>query len=151
MTAHQWAVTLVRLALGAVWLWAAGAKLRDPKGTQLAVSQHQMVPRRAVPAVARILPVAEALLGAGLIAGWHWRLLAWASVGLLSLMTVSLLTVVLRREPAAVVTGQAGCGCFGRRKVQGVQPHRSTTTWAGPAIARNLLLASAAAILASAS
>lgn len=150
MTGHQWAATLVRLALGAVWLWAAGAKLRDPAGTRAAVREHQVVPRWAVPAVARILPAVEAVLGAGLIAGWHWRLLAWASTVLLSLMTVSLLTVVVRREPAVGAAGQAGCGCFGRREVRGGQPYRSTT-WAGPVIARNLLLASAAAILASAS
>ena len=150
MTGHQWAATLVRLALGAVWLWAAGAKLRDPAGTQATVREHQLVPRWAVPAVARILPVVEAVLGAGLIAGWHWRLLAGASAVLLSLMTVSLLAVVLRREPAISAAGQAGCGCFGRREARGEQPHRSTT-WAGPVIARNLLLASAAAILASTS
>lgn len=150
MTGHQWAATLVRLALGAVWLWAAAAKLRDPAGTQATVREHQLVPRWAVPAVARILPAVEAALGAGLIAGWHWRFLAWTSAALLSLMTVSLLTVVTRREPAVGTAGQAGCGCFGRREARDGQPHRSTT-WAGPVIARNLLLASAAAILASAS
>ena len=146
MTGQDWTATFVRLALGAVWLWAAGAKLRDPAGTQTAVRAHKVVPRWAVPAVAWSLPIMEALLGAGLIIGWHRRLLAGASAVLLSLMTVSLLTVVLRREPS---TGAAevGCGCFGSREVRDGQPDRSTM-WAGPVIARNLLLASAAATLA---
>ena len=147
MTGHQWTATFVRLALGAVWLWAAWAKLRDPAGTQTAVREHQMVPRWAVRTAARILPVVEAVLGAGLIAGWHWRLLAGASAVLLMLMTVSLLTVVARREPAIGAAGQTGCGCFGR-KVRGGQPSQSTT-WAGPSIARNLMLASVAIILAT--
>lgn len=147
---HQWTVTVVRLALGAMWLWAAGAKLRDPDGTRAAVRRHPAVPRQAVPAVARILPAAEALLGAGLLAGWDWRPLAWASAALLILMTASLLTVLLRPVPAAGTAGQAGCGCFGRRKAEDSQPTPGTT-WAGPAIARNLLLASAAVILATAS
>lgn len=150
MTVHQWTVTILRLALGAVWLWAAGAKLRDPDGTRAAVRQHPAVPPRAVPAVARILPAAEALLGVGLIAGWDWRPLAWASAALLGLMTASLLTVLLRPVPATETAGQAGCGCFGRRKAQDSPPYPGTT-WAGSAIARNLLLLSAAVILATAS
>jgi Methylamine utilisation protein MauE len=150
MTGHHWTVTVVRIALGAVWLWAAGAKLRDPDGTRAAVSRHPAVPRRAVPAAARILPAVEALLGVGLIVGWNWRLLAWASAALLGLMTASLLTVLLRPVPAAETAGQAGCGCFGRRKAQDSPPYPGTT-WAGSAIARNLLLVSAAVILATAS
>jgi hypothetical protein len=109
-----------------------------------------VVPRRAVPAVARILPTAEALLGAGLIAGWDWRPLAWTSAALLTLMTASLLTVLMRPVPSAETAGQAGCGCFGSRKAQDSPPYPGTT-WAGSAIARNLLLASAAVILATAS
>jgi uncharacterized membrane protein YphA (DoxX/SURF4 family) len=147
VTAQDWTATFVRFALGAVWLWAAGAKSRDPAGTQTAVRAHQVVPRWAVPAVAWSLPILEALLGAGLIAGWHWRSLAGVSAVLLSLMTVSLVTVVLRRKPAADAAGEAGCGCFGSREVRDRQPHQSTI-WAGPVIARNLLLASAAATLA---
>lgn len=150
MTAHQWGVTLVRLALGAIWLWAGVTKLRDPAGTHATVKEHRLVPHWAAPTVARSLPTVEAALGTGLIAGWHWRFLAWTSVALLGLLTVSLLTVVTRHESAVGTAGQAGCGCFGRREIQEAQPDRSTAG-TGTAIARNFLLALAAAILASAS
>jgi uncharacterized membrane protein YphA (DoxX/SURF4 family) len=98
---------VLRLALGAVFLYAAW-----PKITQswvlfaMDIDAYQVLPHWAVVFVARTLPWAELLLGFWLISGKWLRLSALGA----SLLLGSFFVLVVR----AYLKGmQINCGCFG--------------------------------------
>ncbi|MGH3432035.1 MAG: MauE/DoxX family redox-associated membrane protein [Thermocrispum sp.] len=104
--ALDYAGTVVRIGLAAVWLVSGGIKLADTGQTYLAVQAYDLLPAGWVSPVAMVLPLLELSLGVLLLAGAVTR---WAAV-------VS--AVVLVGFIAAV--GQAwarglsiDCGCFG--------------------------------------
>ena len=64
------AALLLRIALGAVFVYAAWLKLRDPwQMFAMSIDSYQLLPMWAVRVVARTLPWVELLLGMLLIAG----------------------------------------------------------------------------------
>jgi len=87
----------------------------------------------ALPA-AIVLPVAEVVLGAALIAGWHAFVAALISVALFTLFAVLIVVAAARGA-----VGEEGCGCFGSRPKAGLPDFG-----AGRAVARNLVLATLA-------
>lgn len=97
----------LRLALGAVFLYAAYTKLRQSWLLfALSIDSYQMLPEWAVFALARTLPVAELLLGLLLIAGVWLRYLSIAAAAVLALF-FSVMVVSYFRGAGV------DCGCFG--------------------------------------
>jgi uncharacterized membrane protein YphA (DoxX/SURF4 family) len=93
--------------LGAIFVYAAWVKLRDPwELYALAISSYEVLPLWAVELVARTLPWLELAVGVGLIAGIWLRLS--------STVTSLLLTVFFVLMVRAFSKGmQINCGCFG--------------------------------------
>ena len=98
---------LGRLALAAIFLWAAYAKLRDPWVVfAIEIDAMQMVPHATAEFVARTLPWFELLLGVLLVTGLQLRYVASAATALLAVFFTTLVILYLRGF-------QGDCGCFG--------------------------------------
>ena len=79
------AVLALRVLLGAVFVYAAWAKLRQPwELFAMSIDAYKVLPYWAVVAVARTLPWAEMLLGLALMAGLWLRITAGAASLLLA-------------------------------------------------------------------
>ena len=102
-----WLVFAGRLALGAIFVYAAYTKLRSPWMLfGMTVDSYQMLPEWGVELVARALPWIELLLGAMLILGLWAR---WAAAGATALL-VGFVCAIVR---AYTMNLQINCGCFG--------------------------------------
>jgi uncharacterized membrane protein YphA (DoxX/SURF4 family) len=98
---------VLRLGLGAVFVYAAWLKLSKPWLLfAMDVDAYQVLPHWAVLVVARTLPWAELALGLMLIAGLFQRIAAPA----VSLLLAGFFTLMLRSYFAGM---QINCGCFG--------------------------------------
>ena len=97
----------LRLALGAVFLYAAYTKLRQSWLLfALSIDSYQMLPEWAVFALARTLPFLELMLGLLLIAGVWLRYLSIVAAAILALF-FSVMVVSYFRGAGI------DCGCFG--------------------------------------
>jgi uncharacterized membrane protein YphA (DoxX/SURF4 family) len=119
-SAWRWALLLARIALAAVFVVAAYAKMRPQLGmpwslgsvgTSLSmfamqVDSYQMLPASLVSAVAHFLPIFELVLGLWLLTGIGLR---WSS--LIATLTLGTFFTVMVRS-YALHLGIA-CGCFG--------------------------------------
>ena len=96
-----------RVLLGAIFLYAAYTKLRQPwQLFAMSINSYQLLPEQAAIFVARTLPGFELLLGVLLILGFQLRWVAGAASALL----LFFLGVMIR----AFIQGQGiDCGCFG--------------------------------------
>ncbi len=101
---------LLRIALGAVFVYAAWTKLREPwELFALAINSYQLLPLKAVEFVARTLPWFELAVGAMLIVGRGLRISAAA--------TSALLLVFFGLIVRAYAKGmEINCGCFGNNE-----------------------------------
>lgn len=100
------ALTL-RLVLGAVFVYAAYTKLRQPWLLfALSIDSYQLLPEWMVYAVARTLPWLELLLGVLLMAGVWLRYLSIVAAAILALFFT---VMVLSYFRGAAID----CGCFG--------------------------------------
>jgi uncharacterized membrane protein YphA (DoxX/SURF4 family) len=98
---------LLRLALGAIFIYAAWIKLRQP--WQLfasSIDAYGLLPMWAVKLEARVLPWGELLLGLLLVSG---RFLRTASIAA-SLLLLGFFAVMVRTYASGI---QIECGCFG--------------------------------------
>ncbi len=103
---RRWLLVL-RLILGAVFVYAAYTKLRQPwLQFALSIDSYQLLPEWAVLAVARTLPGLELVIGLGLLAGWRLRIFAVAAAGLLA--TFFAILVFSYGKGMTI-----DCGCFG--------------------------------------
>ena len=102
------AVTLLlRVALGAVFIYAAWTKLRTPwELFAMSIDSYQLLPLKAVELVARTLPWFELLVGMLLIAGFWLRSAAAAATLLLALF----FSLMVRAYAKGM---EINCGCFG--------------------------------------
>jgi uncharacterized membrane protein YphA (DoxX/SURF4 family) len=102
-----WLLIFGRVALGAVFLYAAYTKLRQPWVLfAMSIQSYQVLPDGAVTLLARALPWFELLLGLWLVAGVALRYAA----GLASAVLLGFFAVMLR----AYFKGMTiDCGCFG--------------------------------------
>jgi uncharacterized membrane protein YphA (DoxX/SURF4 family) len=101
------AALALRIALGAIFVYAAWTKLKDPWALfAMAIDSYQVLPTWAVEYLARTLPWAELLIGSLLIAGRWMR----ASTATTSLLLLVFFALMIR----AYVKGiEINCGCFG--------------------------------------
>ena len=101
------ALLALRIALGAVFVYAAWVKLHTP--WQLfagAIGDYKILPEWAVNPLARSLPWAELAIGLLLIAGFLLRAAATAS----SLLLLVFFSLMVR---AYAFHMEISCGCFG--------------------------------------
>ena len=97
----------LRVALGAVWLYAAYTQLRDSWLLfAMSIDSYRLLPEWAVLAVARTLPWIELTLGILLVTGLALR---YASI-----VSAAILAVFFGAMVSAYSRGLAiDCGCFG--------------------------------------
>ena len=97
----------LRIALGAVFVYAAWTKLRQPwELFAMSIDAYKVLPYWAVVAVARTLPWAEMLIGLALMAGRWPRV----SAGAASLLLMVFFALMVRAYAKRM---QIDCGCFG--------------------------------------
>jgi len=100
-------VVLLRLLIGAVFVYAAYTKLRDPwQVFAMSVDSYKILSESAVIAVARTLPWFELALGILLVAGLALR---YVSVSAAVLLTVFFALMVVSYARGLAID----CGCFG--------------------------------------
>ncbi len=105
--AFRWAAFIVRVALGAIFVYAAWAKLSLPwQLFAMSIDSYQLLPPSLVEILARTLPWFEMLIGLLLIAGRWLR----AASGITSLLLLVFFSLMVR---AAVKGQEISCGCFG--------------------------------------
>jgi uncharacterized membrane protein YphA (DoxX/SURF4 family) len=97
---------IARLGLGALFIYAGYAKLRNPFVFEMAVDGYQLLPPAGVIAVARGLPWLEVVLGLVLWTGWKLPYSATFTTLLLGAFLVMMGITYARGIEAA-------CGCFG--------------------------------------
>lgn len=104
-----------RIALGAVFIYAAYTKLRAPSMLfALSIDSYQLLPPNAVIFVARTLPWFELVLGLLLISGIALRYVASAA----SLLLLIFFGVMVRSHLKGL---GIDCGCFGVGEALGVK------------------------------
>ena len=97
----------LRLLLGAVFIYAAYTKLRQPWLLfALSIDSYQLLPQWAVLTIARTLPWLELLLGLLLVSGFGLR---WVAL-LTSAQLIIFFGVMLRAYAKGL---GIDCGCFG--------------------------------------
>jgi uncharacterized membrane protein YphA (DoxX/SURF4 family) len=104
---RKYAIILLRLTIGVVFLYAAYTKLRDPWTLfAMSIDSYRLLPEWGVLFVARTLPWFELALGVVLITGLALRYAAMAAAGLLGVF-FTLMIVSFARGLTI------DCGCFG--------------------------------------
>jgi len=104
---RRWLLIAARLALAAIFLWAAIAKLRDPWMIfAMELDQMHVLPGSSVQIVARTLPWFELALGILLIAGLWTRYTTSLATGILAAFLTVMVVLYARGF-------QGDCGCFG--------------------------------------
>ncbi|NQW29145.1 MAG: DoxX family membrane protein [Ignavibacteria bacterium] len=97
---------LLRIILGAYFLYAAIPKIFDPLAFATAISHYHILPLFAVNAFALVVPWLELLVGVCLVVGYNIKTAALLYFILLFAFTVAV--------AIAVVQGlKIDCGCFG--------------------------------------
>jgi len=103
----RWLRLFLRLVLGAVFVYAAWVKLREPwQVFANSVANYDVLPMWAVKVVARTLPWGEMLLGLLLISGRFLRVSSIAASALL----LGFFAIMVRTYASGI---QIECGCFG--------------------------------------
>jgi len=105
-TAKAWIGSVIRVALGAIWIWAAWVKLTAPRTFLQAVRVYDVTPEWLSKGIAYGLPVLELFLGVLLIAGIFTRVMAAVSSGIIAVFLLGL-------WQAAARDIRLDCGCFG--------------------------------------
>jgi protein-disulfide isomerase/uncharacterized membrane protein YphA (DoxX/SURF4 family) len=104
--ARGWAGLVVRLALAAVWAWAAWSKLGNPRQFVQAVRAYDATPEWLSQGIGYGLPVLELSISILLVLGLIVRYAALASVFLLVVFTIGIAQASIRGI-------KLECGCFG--------------------------------------
>jgi uncharacterized membrane protein YphA (DoxX/SURF4 family) len=126
------AIALARVLLGALLVWAGGAKIGHATALASAIAGFRLLPPDLIAPLAVILPYFEVLLGLYLIAGLFTRVAAWIAAVQFLIYAGVIASAVLRDIPA-------NCGCFGPGDA-------AVADW--PHVALDLALAALAALIA---
>jgi uncharacterized membrane protein YphA (DoxX/SURF4 family) len=108
----MWTTVVLRLLLGAVFLYASFDKIMHPEAFAQAVYNYKILPDSTVNLVALALPWLELLLGLCLVAGFWLPGVTVISTGLLAVFT----GVMLYNEIRGL---DIHCGCFSTETTQG--------------------------------
>lgn len=107
-----WAFTVLRLLLGAVFLYAAYHKILHPATFAETVYKYQILPAAAINLTALTLPWLELLLGVCLITGIWLPGATAISTGLLTIFIMALVVNQIRGL-------NIHCGCFSAESTEG--------------------------------
>jgi uncharacterized membrane protein YphA (DoxX/SURF4 family) len=128
----NWVVLVLRIALGAIFLFAGAAKVGHADQFAAQIAGFRLLPQPVVAPLAVALPYLEILLGGYLVVGLFTRTAAWFAVALLAVFDLAVASAVVRGMTVS-------CGCFG--------PNDTTvTTWAE--VARDAVFVLLAVIVA---
>ena len=105
MTSSPGVFLILRIVLGAVFIWASISKIANPQGFAEILGNYQVLPPVLVNPVAIILPWVEALCGVSLIAG---RLIRGSALIFVALMLIFLTVTAFNMYRGLDVN----CGCF---------------------------------------
>ena len=98
---------LLRLAIAALFLFAAITKLVDPSSFAQQIANYQLTPWPATAVLSVFLPALELCVGISLLLGrWEGGALVWVAI-LLIIFSGALLRAIVRGL-------SIDCGCFGR-------------------------------------
>jgi protein-disulfide isomerase len=103
---RPWVGTVARLALGAIWIWAAWSKLADPRAFVQAVRAYDVTPEWLSKAIGYGMPVLELCIGVLLVLGIVTRAAAIVSGVLLIVFLIGVIQASARGL-------RIDCGCFG--------------------------------------
>ena len=103
---RPWLGTVVRLFVGAVWIWAGVSKIGSPRTFTEAVRAYDATPEWLSKAIGYGLPVLELCIGILLVVGIAVRLAAIVSALLFLVFLIGIIQVGIRGI-------QLECGCFG--------------------------------------
>lgn len=128
----NWVVLVLRIALGAIFLFAGAAKVGHADVFAAQIAGFRLLPQPMVAPLALALPYLEILLGGYLVVGLFTRTAAWFAVALFAVFDLAVASAVVRGMTVS-------CGCFG--------PSDTTvTTWAE--VARDAVFVLLAVIVA---
>lgn len=99
-------VLLARLALGAIFLYAAATKVPDMAAFAKDVANYRLLPAALVPFVAAVVVGIEIVVGLALVTGLWARAAALVAAGMLMVFVAGLSQALLRGIDLR-------CGCFG--------------------------------------
>jgi len=103
----RWFYLVIRVALGAAFIYAGAIKITDPLQFADNVASFELIPNVLVSPFALSLPIFEMIAGLLLVIGLFWR--RAASLGIVLLCAVFTLAVA-----SALARGLTiDCGCFG--------------------------------------
>lgn len=103
----DWVSVGCRLAVGALFLLAGGAKLAEPGSFSAALVAYAILPIGFIYWVSLLFPWVEVLLGLLLVSGTFTRAAAWTAIGFLLMFSVLIAQALLRG------LSLDDCGCFG--------------------------------------
>ncbi len=112
---RPWLGTVVRLVLGVVWLWAALAKLHDPRAFVQAVRAYDATPEWLSKAIGYGLPVLEVCLGVLLVVGVAVRIAAAVSAVLFLVFLIGLIQAAARASSSSAAASAAAARPPARR------------------------------------
>ena len=125
-------VLLLRVAVGALFIWAGGAKIGHADVFAAQIAAFALIPRALIAPMALLLPFFEVLLGLYLVIGLYTRIAAF--------LAVIQLVIFAGAIGSAVARGLSlSCGCFGPADT-------TVTSW--PEVARDVGFAAVAAFVA---
>ena len=102
---NRWLHRGLGVALGAIFLYAAHAKILDPRPLVTIIWNYRILPPGPVNLLAIYMPWMELLVGLALVTGFKRRGAALWATGLLAMFSAALLVNALRGVNVA-------CGCF---------------------------------------
>lgn len=102
---NKWILTLFRIILGGIFIWASLDKIIHPQQFAKSVENYHLVPLQFVNLFAIILPHVEILSGLLLIAGFFPRSNALIIMVMLFMFTGAMVLAMVRGI-------DIGCGCF---------------------------------------
>ncbi|MGQ9859531.1 MAG: MauE/DoxX family redox-associated membrane protein [Thermodesulfobacteriota bacterium] len=105
MVSSQWLSLLLRLVLGAIFLYAGVVKSQDPSGFAQAIYNYRILPGWAINPLAILLPWVEIVMGAVLLMGLWVPGASLLAFGLLGLFAAALCINLARGL-------DIDCGCF---------------------------------------
>jgi putative oxidoreductase len=98
---------LLRVAMAALFLYAAVTKLVDPSSFAQQIANYQLMPWPATAVLSVFLPALELCVGVSLLLGrWESGALVWVAI-MLTIFSGALLSAIVRGL-------SIDCGCFGR-------------------------------------
>ncbi len=102
-----WFIRVLRIILGALFLWAGLSKMPQPEIFARTISAFDLLPQILILPTAIILPYVEFLTGLSLLLGVKTRLSASVCLGLLCIFVMALSITIGRG------INDISCGCFG--------------------------------------